>query len=178
VTILETERLRVREVEEDIDAEFMLELLNSPKFIRFIGDRNVRTLEESREFIRTRYRKSYDDHGYGLYAVELKASDDSRGLQVGICGFVRRDTLPAPDLGFAFLPEHEGKGYGFESASALLNCGRKVLKFSELLAITSMDNEVSEKLLLKLGFVFGCVTEMPDGEKLKLFRVDLQNKEN
>ena len=175
MTILETDRLRIREVEEDIDVEFMLELLNSPKFIRFIGDRNVRTLEESRDFIRTRYRKSYEDHGYGLYTVELHAGDGSRGSQVGICGFVRRDSLPAPDLGFAFLPEHEGKGYGFESASALMGYGRDVLKFGELLAIASMDNEVSEKLLLKLGFVLDGIKEMPGGEKLKLFRAELRS---
>ena len=167
--ILETERLKIREVETEVDAEFMLELLNSPKFIQYIGDRNVHSLEESRDFIRTRYRKSYEEHGYGLYAVELKPDN----LQIGICGFVRRDTLPAPDLGFAFLPEYEGKGYGFESASALMGYGREMLNFTELLAITSVDNEVSEKLLTKLGFGFEGIREMPDGENLKLFRAEL-----
>jgi RimJ/RimL family protein N-acetyltransferase len=169
VTILETERLLIREVEEDIDGEFMLELLNSPKFIRFIGDRNVRTIDDSREFIRTRYRKSYDEHGYGLYAVDLRCD----GTQVGICGFVRRDTLPAPDLGFAFLPEHEGKGYGFESASALMDYGRVMLNFKELLAITTLDNEISEKLLLKLEFVFQQIDDMENGEQLKRFGIEL-----
>ena len=167
--ILETDRLIIREVQADVDAGFMLELLNSPKFIRFIGDRNVRTLDNSLDFIRTRYRKSYEDHGYGLYSVDLKPDN----LQTGICGFVRRDTLPAPDLGFAFLPEHEGKGYGFESASALMSYGREKLGFTELLAITSLDNEVSERLLLKLGFVFEGIKETPDSEKLKLFRAEL-----
>jgi RimJ/RimL family protein N-acetyltransferase len=171
--ILETERLGIREVEADVDDEFMLELLNSPKFIQFIGDRNVHTLEESRDFIRTRYRKSYEDHGYGLYAVDLKASEGFRRRQVGICGFVRRDTLPAPDLGFAFLPEHEGKGYGFESASSLMIYGRETLGFTELLAITTIDNLPSQKLLEKLGFAFDELKEMPDGEKLKVFRTEL-----
>ena len=174
MTIIETEHLLIREVETDIDDEFMLELLNSPKFIRYIGDRNVRTLEESREFIRTRYRKSYEDHGYGLYTVELKNSEGSRRPQIGICGFVRRDSLPAPDLGFSFLPEHEGKGYGFESASALLDHGRRTLGFTEVLAITTVDNVASQKLLKKLGFVFDELKEMPDGEKLNVFRADLQ----
>jgi RimJ/RimL family protein N-acetyltransferase len=171
VTILETERLLIREVETDLDAEFMLALLNSPKFIQFIGDRNVRSVEQSREFIRTRYRKSYEEHGYGLYAVDLR----SNGTTVGICGFVRRDTLPAPDLGFACLPEHEGKGYGFESARALMKYGRDILKFNELLAITTLDNEVSEKLLFKLGFHFEELTQMSKGETLKLFGIDLEN---
>lgn len=171
--ILETERLRIREVEADVDAEFMLELLNSPKFIQFIGDRNVRSVEESRDFIRTRYRKSYEEHGFGLYAVDLKSNDGGEPIQVGICGFVRRDSLPAPDLGFAFLPEYEGKGYGFESASELIRHGRENLGFTELLAITTVDNVPSQKLLEKLGFAFHELKEMPDGEALNVFRTDL-----
>jgi RimJ/RimL family protein N-acetyltransferase len=173
VTILETERLIIREVEADLDAEFMLAMLNSPKFIQFIGDRGIRSVDESREFIRTRYRKSYEDHGYGLYAVELKSGNDERPLQVGICGFVLRDTLPAPDIGFAFLPEHEGKGYGFESAIALINYGRETLGFTQLLAITTVDNLPSQKLLEKLGFAFDELKEMPDGEKLNVYRAVL-----
>ena len=174
MTILETERLRIREVEAEVDSEFMLRLLNSPKFIRFIGDRNVRTMEDAREFIQSRYRKSYEERGYGLYAVDLRSEINEQVPQtVGVCGFVRRDSLPAPDLGFAFLPEHEGKGYGFESAQALLKFGRETLNFTELLAITTFDNEPSQKLLAKLGFVFEEIAEMPDGEEVKLFRADL-----
>ncbi|MBK9155616.1 MAG: GNAT family N-acetyltransferase [Chloracidobacterium sp.] len=169
--ILETERLRVRELDEEKDAEFMHRLLNSPKFIRFIGDRNVRSVEESRIFIRDRYRTSYKENGYGLYAVELKAG--AGPSPVGICGFVRRDSLPHPDLGFAFLPEHEGYGYGHESARALMNYSRDTLKFTKLLAITTIDNEASEKLLMKLGFVFEGIREMSVNEKLKVFSADL-----
>ena len=172
MTILETERLCIRELETAIDAEFTLRLLNSPKFLQFIGDRNVRSVTEAHDFIRDRYRKSYEEHGYGLYAVNLK-SDGKASDAVGICGFVRRDSLPAPDIGFAFLPEHEGKGYGFESASALLQFARETLGFTELLAITSIDNEVSGKLLEKLGFVFEKSTETADGEQLNLYKIDL-----
>ena len=172
--ILETERLLVREVDADVDAEFMLRLLNAPKFIQFIGNRNVNSVDQARDFIRDRYRKSYEEHGYGLYAVDLKAGGNgSAPEQVGICGFVRRDLLPGPDIGFAFLPEHERKGYGFESSQALLEYGRDTLKFTEVLAITTIDNETSGKLLEKLGFVMEKITEMPDGEKLKLFKIEL-----
>src|SRR4051812_35075296 len=100
----------------ETDAEFIFELLNTPKFKKFIGDRGVGSSEEAAEFIDTRYRESYLEHGYGLYTVELKGS----GTSVGLCGFVRRDTLPGPDIGFAFLPEYEGLGYGFESADAVM----------------------------------------------------------
>ena len=172
--ILETERLSIRELEATRDAEFTLRLLNSPKFIKYIGDRKVRSIDEAHDFIRDRYRKSYEVHGYGLYAVDLKpGANDAVGEQIGICGFVRRDSLPAPDLGFAFLPEYEGKGFGFESANALLKFGGEMLKFNEVLAITTIDNEVSGRLLKKLGFVFEKLTETTEGEKLNLYRIDL-----
>ena len=162
--ILETERLTLRELISADDGEFVYALLNTPKFIQYIGDRGVRSVEQAQDFIENRYRQSYCDHGYGLYAVELKADN----TVVGMCGFVRRDTLPGPDLGFAFLPEHEGKGYGFESAKVVMGYGRKTLGFTTVLAITSQDNEVSGKLLEKLGFRFDRLIESGD-ETLKLF---------
>jgi len=164
VKILETERLTLRELISADDAEFVFALLNTPKFIQYIGDRGVRSVEQAREFIENRYRQSYSDHGYGLYAVELKTDNTA----VGMCGFVRRDTLPGPDLGFAFLPEYEGKGYGYESANAVMQYGRETLGFATVLAITSQDNEVSGKLLEKLGFKFDRLIESGD-ETLKLF---------
>ena len=147
---------------------FVLELLNTPKFIQYIGDRGVRTPEQAVEFIETRFRKSYVDNGYGLYAVELKES----GMPVGICGFVRRDTLPGPDLGFAFLPQHERKGYAYESATAMMNYAREQLAFGRVLAITSLDNNGSIALLEKLGFTFDKLIDS-SGEQIKLFSIDL-----
>jgi RimJ/RimL family protein N-acetyltransferase len=165
VQILETERLILREITAD-DAEFTIRLLNSPSFLRYIGDRGVRSEDDAREFIETRYRKSYHDNGYGLYIVESK---DDR-LPVGICGFVKRETLPRPDIGFAFLPEYERKGYGFESASAVMDLGRRTLGFDEVLAITTVDNDASGRLLAKLGFTFDRNYKTPEGETLKLFK--------
>jgi RimJ/RimL family protein N-acetyltransferase len=168
VRILETDRLLIRELDAEADPEFINRLLNSEKFIKYIGDRNVRTSEEAHDFIRDRYRKSYEDHGYGLYCVGLKD-----GTQVGICGFVRRDTRPGPDIGFAFLPEFEGRGYGFESAEAVMNYGREELGFSEVFAITTLDNEASGQLLQKIGFAFDKTIDTPEGETLKLFRAEM-----
>jgi RimJ/RimL family protein N-acetyltransferase len=146
------------------DAEFIFRLLNSPKFIKYIGDRGVRSVDGARDFIENRYRQSYRDHGFGLYTVELKSNKEL----VGMCGFVRRETLPEPDIGFAFLPEHEGMGYGIESASAVLKYGLDELRFTKVLAITTPDNAASGKLLDKLGFVFERLIESDD-ETLKLF---------
>jgi ribosomal-protein-alanine N-acetyltransferase len=175
--ILETERLILREVDESDDA-FMLDLLNQPSFIKYIGDRNVRSLEQAREFIESRYRKSYAENGFGLYAVELKLRNPdavSKNPVVGICGFVKRDSLPDADIGFAFLPEYERKGYAFESAQAVMKYGREELGLRRVLAITTEDNESSGRLLEKLGFKFdGLITQPHDAEELKLFSSDTE----
>lgn len=165
--ILETERLVLRELDADADAAFVLVLLNTPKFLKYIGDRQVRDLEGSAALIEDRYRQSYRDHGYGLYAVERRSDE----RQIGLCGFVRRDSLPGPDVGFAFLPEFEGQGYGYESASAIMKYGREKLGFGQVLAITSLDNDASSRLLEKLDFR---QTEIIDteGEMLKLYSND------
>lgn len=159
----------LREIDSAVDAEFILELLNSPKFLKFIGDRGVRSIEESAVFIDDRYRQSYREHGYGLYAVERRED----GMAVGVCGFVRRESLSGPDLGFAFLPEFERMGFGLESASAVLQHGREKLGFESVFAITTPDNEASIGLLEKLGFTFTGLIDSPENEKLRLFVCDL-----
>jgi [ribosomal protein S5]-alanine N-acetyltransferase len=195
VKILETERLILREIDAS-DDEFILDLLNQPSFIKYIGNRNVHNVKQAREFIETRYRASYAQHGFGLYAVELK-SDFSQDLvgstlaharvsafsdqseipnpksQIGICGFVKRDTLPDADIGFAFLPQFERKGYALESANAVMKYGKEVLGLKRVLAITTQDNESSGRLLGKLGFEFDKLIDS-DGEMLKLFSADFE----
>jgi RimJ/RimL family protein N-acetyltransferase len=165
VKILETERLFLREIVES-DAEFIVDLLNQPSFIKYIGDRNVKTVERALEVIENRYRQSYREFGYGLYVVELKKTSEP----IGFCGFVRREALPEADIGFAFLPQYEKKGYAFESADAVMKYGRNVLNLRRVLAITSPDNESSIRLLEKLGFNFESLLELPlNNEPVKLF---------
>ena len=162
-TITSTERLTIREMDASRDAAHVNRLLNSPKFLKYIGDRGVRSEEQAAVFIEERYRQSYRDHGFGLYAVELKD-----GTQIGMCGYVRRESLDGPDLGFAFLPAYERLGYGYESAAAMLEYGREKLGFTTIRAITSTDNDASGRLLEKLGFRFDQNMET-NGESLKLY---------
>jgi RimJ/RimL family protein N-acetyltransferase len=166
VPILETERLTLRELDAACDSAFVAELLNTPKFLKYIGDRGVRSMDDASDFINNKYAASYRENGYGLYAVDLKRN----GIPIGMCGFVRRETLPGPDLGFAFLPDYEGQGYAIESAEAVMRFGRENLGFDEVWAITSLDNDASGRLLQKLGFAFKQTIKNGDGE-LKLFHV-------
>lgn len=161
--ILETERLILREVTED-DAPFVLDLLNQPSFKKYIGDRGVRTVEQAREYAETRFIDSYRTNGFGLYLVELKADSSP----IGICGFVSRETLPAPDIGFALLPQYEKQGYAFEAASATMEHGRETLGFARVLAITTTDNDSSRILLEKIGLKFESEIKI-GGETLNLF---------
>jgi len=162
---LNTERLLVREFDTN-DAEFILELLNQPSFIQFIGDKGVRSVDDARNYITTGPIESYQRHGFGLYLVELK----DRKVPIGMCGVLKRESLPDPDLGFAFLPEYWGKGYAFEAASAALDQARDFFKLARILAITNPDNDASIKLLAKLGFQFERVMKLSsDSDEVKLF---------
>lgn len=160
--ITETARTRLRELTVN-DAPFIRALLNEPAFLRFIGDRSVRTHDEASHFIETRYRQSYVDHGYGLYVIELRED----GTAVGICGFVRRAALTHADLGFALLSPYEGHGYASEAAAAVLTHGRNVLGLTRVLAIAQQDNARSHAVLLRIGFTRDGVITMP-GEDVPL----------
>ena len=165
MSILETERLRLRQFSVD-DAPFILTLLNEPSFLRYIGDKNVRSLEDARQYILNGPVASYERNGFGLYRVELRES----GTPIGMCGLLKRDELPDPDLGFAFLPDFWGKGFAFEAAVAVLKDARERLDLQRLLAITSLDNDASIKLLERLRFKFERVTSVAaDREQVKLF---------
>ena len=108
MNILETERLTLSEQTED-DASFICELMKSEGWLKYIGDRNIKSVEDARNYIVNGAMKSYRESGFGFYLVRLRESS----IPIGISGLVKRDTLEYPDVGFAFLPEYEGKGYGF-----------------------------------------------------------------
>lgn len=139
-------RLRLRHLDAG-DEAFIIALLNEPGFLRYIGDRKVRTADDARRYIEDGVRASYRKHGYGLNAVERLDS----GAPIGICGLLKRDELEAPDIGFAFLSGHEGQGYAYEAAVAALQHGRDVLGITRVIAIVSPDNARSIRLLHKLG---------------------------
>jgi RimJ/RimL family protein N-acetyltransferase len=145
--MIETERLTIRRIGLD-DAGFMLASLNDPGFLANIGDRGVRTIEQAEAYIEERVLASYAANGFGMFRVALKGSDEA----IGMVGFVKRDGLDRPDLGFGFMAAHTGKGYGYEAATALLAWGRETLGLPPLLAITAPDNVASAALLVKLGF--------------------------
>lgn len=169
--ILETNRLVIRRVSLE-DAEFILQLLNEPSWLRFIGDKGVRTIEDARAYISNGPLEMYARLGFGLYLVESKIDD----FPMGLCGLIKRDSLADVDIGFAFLPKYWGKGYAYEAAAAVLTYGRSVLGLNRVVAITSVDNERSAKLLEKLGLRFEELIKLSaESEQIKLFGTQYYN---
>ena len=165
---VQTERLRIRPLNEE-DAPFILELLNEPSFIRNIGDRGVRTIAEARLYIANGPMASYSGNGFGLFLVQLT----NNGAAIGICGFLKRDTLEHADLGFAFLPRYWSQGYAREAATAVMEYGWSVLGFTSIAAITAPDNISSIRLLEKLGFRYQATIELPNTFRAtKLFLIN------
>jgi len=170
MTVLETERLFLRRLTMD-DAQFILALVNEPSFLRYIGDKKVRNLEDARQYILNGPVASYERNDFGLYLLELR---DSR-TPIGMCGLVKREELPHPDIGFALLPDFCSKGFAFEASAAVLQDARERLRLQRLLAITTTDNEASIKLLQRLGFRLERVTRLAeDREPVNLFTRDLK----
>ncbi|QKZ12389.1 GNAT family N-acetyltransferase [Spirosoma sp. KUDC1026] len=170
MTILQTDRLLLREFTPD-DASFMLELLTSPPWLRFIGDRGVRTIDDARQYIQNGPMKSYTDFGFGGYLVQLKAGHQP----IGLCGLFRRETLPDIDLGFAFIPGYEGKGYGYEVASALLNYAQNQLHLARITAFCDPANQASIRLIEKLGLRFEKPIQF-NGKVSSMYSVNLSGR--
>ena len=164
--IIETDRLILREITTN-DAPFVLALLNTNGWLRYIGDRNVRTIADAEKYIAERFIKSYFEHGFGLYLVELKSNNAS----IGMCGLIKRESLEDVDIGFAFLPEFTGVGYAYEAAFATLKFASGVLKLKRILAITTPDNTSSIKLVEKIGLQFEKKILFEEKEELFLFGI-------
>jgi RimJ/RimL family protein N-acetyltransferase len=167
MTVLETERLRLRRLTLD-DAPFLLGLLNEPSFLRHIGDRGVRTLEQAEVYLTKGPLDMYRWLGYGLYLVERR--EDS--VPIGICGLIRRPGLDDTDIGFAFKPEFWRRGYAHEAAAATLEHGRRDLGLARIVAIVAEGNEASARLCRKLGMRYERRVRLaPQDEELLLFAI-------
>jgi ribosomal-protein-alanine N-acetyltransferase len=144
---IETSRLQCRWLDH-ADAEFIYQLVNDPDWMRFIGDKQVSSVDAARAYIKNGPRAMYQQFGFGLNRVALKDSD----IPIGICGLLQRESLPCPDLGFAFLPGYRSLGFAQEAATAVLQHGCSVLKQTHIAAIVSPENIASIRLIEKLGF--------------------------
>jgi len=173
MTILKTERLLLRRMTPH-DHDFILELLNGPKWIKYIGNRNVDTFAKARDYLETRIIPSYEALGFGFYIME-RLEDQVR---VGNCGLTYREGMDYADIGFSLLEQYEGKGYAYEAAKAVLSYGFKMHKLEHIEAITTKGNQRSLHLLRKLGMHYKKMITLPaEAEALMLFGIDAPKQE-
>ncbi|WP_282069209.1 GNAT family N-acetyltransferase [Olleya namhaensis] len=169
--VAETERLIITKFTVD-DAPFFMDLINTPKFKKFIGDRKINTIQKAQQRIKEGHLKNYAELGYGFYKLLLK-SENNR--PIGTCGLTKREHLELPDLGFAMLPEFEGKGFGLESSKAILKLATETFKIKKIGAITAPNNVASIKLIEKLGLTYEKkVKPFEDDQELMLFAKTLR----
>ena len=163
-----TDRLFLKLVEVE-DAELIYKLYNQPKFIRFIGQKYIYTLEYAKEHFSTRFRPQIERLGYGNFVIIRKED----GEKIGTVGIFEREGLDVQDIGFALLPEFEKKGYCFEAAHHLFENAGPKYGIKKLSAITAMENYASQKVIEKLGMKFIKVTTLPgEDEDLKYYESD------
>ncbi len=147
--VISTERLALERLTHG-DAAFIVELLTDADWLRYIGDRGVRSAADAIGYLDNGPLASYAAHGFGLYRVTLH----STGEAIGLCGLLKRDALPDVDIGYAFLPSFRGHGYAFEAASATLRHAREALGLTRIVAIVSPENAGSIRVLQKLGMTY------------------------
>lgn len=166
----ETDRVRFRQLTVK-DAGFIYQLYNTDEFLRFVGDKHLRSVRDAKYYLLDSLLPMYQLAGLGLYLVELKESN----APIGICGLVKRESLEDIDIGYGFLPEYCHQGYGFESAQATIEYARASLGLAKLVAITLSDNRPCICLLEKLGLSFERnVEEAVSGPSLALYSVSFK----
>lgn len=165
-----TERLIIKPTSEQ-DTELIYELMNSPKFIKYVGDRKIGSIEDAEKYIQVKMLPQLKNLGYSNYTI-VRKSDNQK---IGTCGLYDREGLEGIDIGFGLLPEYEGYGYAYESVKRLKKAAFEDFDITEINAIATKNNTSSHKLLEKLGMKLTGTTILPnDDEELLLFNVKLK----
>lgn len=159
MTIQTTDRLSINPLTVN-DDNFILKLVNSEGWLKFIGNRNVNTRQEARAYI----LKILKNKNVKYWIVSVKETQ----TPAGIVTFIKRDYLNYPDIGFAFLPEFSGNGYAHEATSVVLKNLIQEQSVTHILATTIPENTSSIKLLKKFGLRFEKEIQV-ENEKLHVY---------
>ena len=163
----ETDRLILKPTDQS-DAPFVFQLMNSPKWIKFIGDRNIHSLQDAENYIKQKMDPQLHRLGFGNFTMMLKTD----GTKIGSCGLYDREGLEGLDIGFAIMEAYENNGYAYEASTKVLSLGLNEFGYSKISAITTKDNYSSQKLIEKLGLSFKEIIKLPeDEEELMLYEI-------
>ncbi|MCK0132050.1 GNAT family N-acetyltransferase [Flavobacteriaceae bacterium F08102] len=147
--IIETARLLLKPT-GTTDAQFIYELMNSPKWRANIGNREIYSIHDAQQYIQEHMLPQLERLGYSNYTLVRK----SDGAKIGSCGLYERKGINGVDIGYAMLPTYEKRGYAFESANALKQHAFEKFEVTKLSALTLPTNKASQHLLKKLGLSY------------------------
>jgi ribosomal-protein-alanine N-acetyltransferase len=147
--ILETERLVLREWRPE-DADVLFAMCGDAETMRYIGDCRPWAGIERAHLWLARVMASYQEHGYGPWAVVERAS----GEVIGSCGFSYLVALAEVDFGYVFSRARWGEGFATEAARAALRYGFERFGFERVSANTVQEHKVSRRVLEKIGFEY------------------------
>ena len=166
--VYKTERLLIKATDEE-DAAFILALLNSPNWQKYIGGRNLHSKEQAKEYIKQKMLPQLKRLGFSNYTI-IRKSDNAK---IGICGLYDREGLDGIDIGFALFEEYEGNGFAYEASKKIVDLAINEFQIKKILAITTDANISSQKLLKKLGLkLIGPITLPNDEEEMLLYALD------
>ncbi len=163
IKTLNTERLSISAL-DSAEAPFMYQLLNSEGWLTFIGNRNIDNLEAAETYV----NKVYENGPINYWKVVRKED----GMRIGIMTLLKKDYLDYYDIGFAFLPDYNGKGYAAEASTAVLHHAQTELRFEVVTAVVLENNHKSIRLLTNLGFEFQHLV-VHDEEELMVYNLKL-----
>ncbi|WP_028889680.1 GNAT family N-acetyltransferase [Tenacibaculum ovolyticum] len=161
----ETERLFIRPTSEE-DAELIQQIMSTPKFIKYVGDRKINSIEDAKKYIQTKMLPQLHKLGFSSYTLITKID----GNKVGTCGLFNREGIDGIDIGFGLLPQYEGLGYAYEASNRVMKAAFEDFKLKAIKGITSKENISSQRLLEKLGLEMTGTTKLPDeNEEILLY---------
>lgn len=163
-----TQRLCIRPTLEE-DADLIYTLMNTPKYIEYVGNRNINSIEEAEKYIQLKMLPQLHKLGYSNYTLITSEN----GGKIGVCGLYNREGIEGIDIGFGLLPAYEGQGYAYEASGRIMKAAFEEFKIAAVKAITSKKNSASQKLLHKLGMEMIGTTKLQDeGEELLLYKAE------
>lgn len=170
---IRTDRLILRRWKAEDHASFAA-ICADPDVMRYIGNGKTRSADDAARYIKS-FEKEWDERGFGLFAVESKAS----GNLLGFTGFswpgFLPEVLPSIEIGWRFSKSSWGKGYASEAASAALSFGVNELSLSDIISIYQIGNVASGRIMQKLGMIFDRRTIDPTCKReVEIYRLPSQ----
>jgi len=142
---LTTARLKLRAFREaDIDP--MQQIVNGKDVLRYFPKTDPLSRERVERMIHN-LLKHWEEHGFGLWAIELSLS----GELIGRCGLQVIPDTGEEEVDFILGREYWGQGYATEAGLASLRYGFEVVKLKSIVGIVHIENVASQKVLEKLG---------------------------